>query len=78
MDKAGHITSGLSINLNGCNSSNLKCAQAYVRSHGIRGFDTFQPANRFWLFQGIETAIFVGLAIILFGVTIWWVNRRVA
>jgi hypothetical protein len=36
----------------------------------------YQPADRFWLFQGIETAIFVGIAILLLGIAIWWVTRR--
>ena len=38
----------------------------------------YQPAHRFWAFQGIETAIFLGLAILLLGVTIYWVQRRIA
>jgi len=39
---------------------------------------TYQPASRFWAFQGIETAIFLALALLLAGVCFWWVSRRVA
>ena len=38
----------------------------------------YQPANRFWTFQWIETAIFLVLAVLLGGLTYWWVRRRIA
>ena len=38
---------------------------------------TYQPANRFWTFQAIETALFVVLGLILAGVCTWWVRHRV-
>jgi hypothetical protein len=38
----------------------------------------YQPASRFWLFQGIETAIFGGLAVALLALTVWWVRERVS
>jgi len=78
VDRAGHFSSGLSINLNGCKGSNLQCAQSYLAAHGIRGYDLYQPAGRFWLFQGIETAIFVGVAVALLAVTVVWVRRRLS
>lgn len=37
---------------------------------------TYQPANRFWTFQTIETALFVVLALALAGVSAWWVRHR--
>jgi hypothetical protein len=37
---------------------------------------TYQPANRFWTFQTIETALFVVLALMLAGVCTWWVRHR--
>jgi ABC-2 family transporter protein len=37
---------------------------------------TYQPAGRYWPLQGYETAIFVGLAVILVGFCFWWVRRR--
>ncbi|HKV83082.1 MAG TPA: ABC transporter permease subunit, partial [Ktedonobacterales bacterium] len=48
-----------------------------VQAHGW--FDTvmYQPASRFWLFQGIETTIFLALAVGLLLFTLWWIRRRV-
>ena len=34
------------------------------------------PAERFWLFQGIETALFVALAVLLLLAAVHWVRRR--
>jgi hypothetical protein len=37
---------------------------------------TYQPASRFWAFQGIETGIYVVLAAVLFGVTFWVLKQQ--
>jgi hypothetical protein len=50
----------------------VSCAQA----HGIRGYVTYQPASRYWAFQGIETGIFLLLAAALIAVTFAVVSRR--
>jgi len=42
----------------------------------FRGFVTYQPAGRYWAFQGIETGIFVALAAILITVTAVVLLRR--
>ena len=47
-----------------------------LAAHGYRGYLTYQPASRFWAFQGIETGIFVVLAAVLLGVTFWVLRRR--
>jgi len=49
------------------------CAHAL---EGFRGFLTYQPAGRYWAFQGIETGIFVALAAILITVTAVVLLRR--
>jgi len=49
------------------------CAQAL--SH-FRGFITYQPASRYWAFQGIETGLFVLLAAALLAVTAVALIRR--
>jgi len=49
-----------------------------LRRHGIIGVVTYQPADRFWLFQGIESALFLGLAAGLLALTVWWVRSRIA
>jgi hypothetical protein len=43
---------------------------------GFHSYVTYQPANRFWAFQGIETGLFVALAIILLSVTAVVLIRR--
>jgi hypothetical protein len=45
---------------------------------GAYNQDLFQPADRFWLFQGIETALFVLLAVVLLLLAVRLVRRRVA
>jgi hypothetical protein len=47
-------------------------------AHHIYSDTIYQPASRFWLFQGIETAIFAALSALLLGVTLWWIRYRVA
>ena len=49
-----------------------------VRAHGFLSTDVLQPASRFWLFQGIEAGLFVGLALALLALSVWWLRRRVA
>jgi hypothetical protein len=38
----------------------------------------YQPADRFWPFQGIESATFLALALALLVAAIWWVRARIA
>ena len=47
-----------------------------LAAHGYRGYLTYQPASRFWAFQGIETGIFLVLAAALLAVTFWVLQRR--
>ena len=56
----------------------LTLKNSCLQQHGIVNVVTYQPGDRFWLFQGIETAIFVALAAALIGLTIWWVQRRIS
>jgi hypothetical protein len=49
-----------------------------THAHGWLFSIAWQPADRFWLFQGIESAIFLGLAVALLALAIWWVRRRLA
>ena len=45
---------------------------------GAYNQELFQPTDRFWLFQGIETALFVALAMVLLLLAVHLVRRRVA
>ena len=49
------------------------CRQALAAFHG---FITYQPASRYWAFQGIETGIFVAIAAVLIAVTAVVLLRR--
>jgi ABC-type transport system involved in multi-copper enzyme maturation permease subunit len=50
----------------------------YYRDHGISMVQYFQPADRFWTFQGIETGILVALSVVLLAIAVYWVMRRVS
>ncbi len=49
-----------------------------IHNHGWFAFTTYQPADRFWPFQGIEAGILVALAVGLLALAIWWLRRRIA
>jgi hypothetical protein len=49
-----------------------------LASHGFHFVDVYQPASRFWAFQGIESALFVVLAAALLVLAAWWVRRRIS
>jgi hypothetical protein len=38
----------------------------------------YQPGNRFWLFQWVETGIFVLLSAALLVAAVHWIRRRIA
>jgi hypothetical protein len=50
---------------------------SYLHDHGFQWWFTYQPAARYWEFQLIEFALFVGLAAILLAVAIGQLRRRV-
>jgi hypothetical protein len=45
---------------------------------GVRIVDTYQPGSRYWLFQGIESAIFLALAAGLVVFAMWQIRRRIS
>ena len=52
----------------------FQCAGA----HRFQGRVVYQPADRLATFQAIETALYLGLATTLLGLTVYWVRRRVS
>jgi hypothetical protein len=61
-----------------CEKNNVpfsECTAALGRL-GLRQVVTYQPASRYWAFQGYETAIFVVLALALGGCCAWQIRRR--
>jgi hypothetical protein len=57
-----------------CPRQTTACALA----HGFRELDTYQPASRFWPLQGTESGIFLGAALALLAVGVWYAARRTA
>jgi hypothetical protein len=53
-----------------------RCVREY--GAGAYNLEMFHPASRYWLFQGIETALFVVLAAVLLLAAVYWVRRRIA
>lgn len=51
---------------------------SWLADHGYRLGVSYQPASRFWHFQGVEAAAYVLLALACGAVTVWWVKRRAA
>lgn len=49
-----------------------------AHDHGFLSYVTYQPADRLWLFQGIETAIFALAALGLLALAVWWVRRHIS
>jgi hypothetical protein len=56
--------------------SSMSAVFSCMRAHGWRGFATYQPAGRYWPFQGIETGIYVLLAAALIAVAFVIVRTR--
>lgn len=60
------------------------CSKAQVISgnclpHKASGYMhvVYEPASRFWLLQGLETAMFGGIALVLIGFAVWWAHERI-
>lgn len=70
-----HAVAGHAITKAGPGISSMQsCLTAIAaRFHGVV---TYQPASRYWPFQVYETVGFVVLALVLAGVSVWWVRRR--
>ena len=45
-------------------------------SKGIRDAVSYEPGDRYWPLQGIETGLFLVLALALAGFCFWWLGRR--
>jgi hypothetical protein len=48
----------------------------YLHSHGMRLWNTYQPAGRFWTFQVVETSIYLGLTLVLLALVVRRVRRH--
>jgi hypothetical protein len=79
LSSSGPIQAGSA--LDACmRAANAKSGEAVDRCLHDNGFMqsiVYHPAGRFWTFQAIETALFLGVAAVLLGLTFWWVTRRI-
>jgi hypothetical protein len=94
LDTAWVLQSGLSDRTGHPFSGGFAAIQSCARTagKGINGLDPhclashgagynhaiYEPASRFWDFQGIETALFAGIALALLAFAAWWLQRRAA
>ncbi len=49
-----------------------------ARHYHLHQIVYYQPLNRYWPFQLIESGIFIGVALLLAGVSLWLLRRRTA
>jgi hypothetical protein len=70
-DRLGHLAS-VDIKCAHGPDMTTNCATDATFMHAV-----YHPASHFWALQGIETAIFGGLALAMFASAAWWVHERV-
>ena len=71
---AGHVfvLAGVPV----CESGTQRQCDAWLAAQRLRRQISYQPASRFWAFQGIETAIYLVLALVLAGFCVWRIQPR--
>lgn len=80
LNPAGQNTHGV-VNLKAANcagslADSRSAAARCLAAHGWRYLASYQPANRFWTFQGIETGIYLALAALMIAIAYRLVTRR--
>jgi hypothetical protein len=73
--QASNLTQASNSAQNAANSAQNAANQCLARA-GYHNFLTYQPASRYWAFQGIETGIFVAIALVLLAITFYVVRLR--
>lgn len=53
-------------------------AQQCFRDIGLRTYAQYQPPDRYWLFQGLESGIYAGASLVALLASLWIVRRRLA
>ena len=59
-----------------CGASSTQACNNYIESLHLRQTVTYEPASRYWIFQWVETAIYLALALALAGLCLWWIRPR--
>jgi len=52
--------------------------QRCIDSFHLRQVIIYQPASRYWLLRWSDAAMFVGGAVALVALSLWWVRKRIA
>jgi hypothetical protein len=80
--RGGQVVSGYIVNAAcpgpGPGNSTPGAPPQCMPQHGYTQWWSYQPASRYWSFQGIEAGGLLLLAILLVAATIWLVHRRAA
>jgi hypothetical protein len=59
-----------------CVSGSAQACDAALGKLHLLQTVTYQPASRFWPLQWAETAVLLGLALLLAGFCFFWIRRR--
>jgi ABC-type transport system involved in multi-copper enzyme maturation permease subunit len=62
----------------GSQLQNADALERCFRAIGLLSYAQFQPPNRYWLFQGLESSIYGGVSLVAIIVSLWIVRRRLA
>jgi hypothetical protein len=74
LDAQGNRTNGIR-----CNSAAAQTPLQCAKDAGYRGnYLAYQPADRFWTFQWIETGIYLAISALAIALTFWLVRRRLS
>jgi hypothetical protein len=76
INTSGHVFTGPAPQVCVSQTGSFRACQASLGRLHLRQLVTYQPASRYWAFQGYETAIFLALALVLAGFCFWWIRRR--
>jgi hypothetical protein len=76
LTRAGHVFTGPAPRPCMSSTAPFSACQTALGKLGLRQLVTYQPAGRYWAFQGYETGIFVILALGLGAACVWRVRRR--
>ncbi len=72
VNRAGHAVFNSFLDRGACLQS--RGAPACIGQ--LRELLVYQPASRYWAFQWYEMAIFLGLGLVLGGLSVWWIRCR--
>ncbi|HVC81134.1 MAG TPA: hypothetical protein VNL35_11615 [Chloroflexota bacterium] len=76
-ERAGHVTTNMQVLLADCRHMHGRGGtMSCVAARGYHRLITYQPASRFWVFQGIELGLYVVLAAALVTFTVVWIRRH--